>query len=140
MIKCYTFSRVKSIKKEINSMKYKTNIEISSEASNKDEAMEIVGDYLSGDIVSGIQMKCVTKPIRFYNHAVAKALVVVLFVTLGFLSGIKARPQHSFASPTCQMAAVQPPLKTSHSSKSDLVFKKEWGEKQTREALHFIKK
>ncbi len=121
-------------------MKYKTNIEITSEASNKDEAMEIVGDYLSGNIVSGIRMKCISKPVRFYNHTAAKAAIVVLFVTLGFLSGIKARPQHGFAGPTHQMAAVQPPLKTSDSSKSDLEFKKDWEEKQTREALNFIKK
>jgi hypothetical protein len=134
------FILVKSIKKEKSGMKYKTNIEITSEASNKDEAMEIVEDYLSGNIVSGIRMKCVSKPVRFYNHSAVKAAIVVLFVTLGFLSGTKARPQHGFTSPTCQMAAVQPPLKTSDSGKSELAFKKGWEEKQAREALDYIKK
>lgn len=119
---------------------YKTNIEITSEAENKDEAMEIVGDYLSGNIISGIDMRCTTKPVRFYNTTAAKAAVVLLLVTLGFLSGVKTQPNYQPAAGLCQIAAVQPPLKTSDSNKNGQQFKKEWEEKQTRQALNFIKK
>lgn len=119
---------------------YKTNIEITSEAENKDEAMEIVGDYLSGNIISGIDMKCTTKPICFYNTTAAKAVVVVVLVTLGFLSGVKTQPNYRPAPGLCQIAAVQPPLKTSGSNRDGLQFKREWEEKQTRDALNFSKK
>jgi hypothetical protein len=121
-------------------MKYKTNIEIISDAANKDEAMEIVGDYLSGNIVSGIDMKCATKPVHFYNNPAARVIVVGLLVTIGFFSGIKAKPQHDFAVNMCQMAAVTPPLKTSDANKDDARFKKEWENKQTAEAIDLIKR
>lgn len=121
-------------------IKYKTNIEITSEAANKDEAMEIVGDYLSGNIMSGIDMKCTTKQVRFYNHTAARVSVILLLVTLGFLSGTKITPKDHVAISTCQMAAVQPPLKTSNVNKDAIEFKKEWGQRQTSEALNLIKK
>ena len=121
-------------------MKYKTNIEITSEAANKDEAMEIAGDYLSGNIASGIDMKYATRPIRFYNNPAAKIAVVALLMTMGFFSGIKAKPRQNFAVNMCQTAAVTPPLKTSDTNKNDMRFKKEWQEKQTTEAILFIKR
>ena len=121
-------------------IKYKTNIEITSEAANKDEAMEIVGDYLSGNIMSGIEMKYATKPVRFYNNSAARITAVIILVPLGFLSGIKTKYNYQPAAGICQMAAVQPPLKTSDSNKNDLRFKKEWEDKEAREALNSIKK
>lgn len=120
-------------------MKYKTNIEITSDASDKDEAMEIVGDYLSGNIVSGIDMKCATKPVRFYNNTAAKAAVVTILVMIGFLSGARAKPQHSLSMSMCQMAAVTPPLKTANSDKDEMRFKNEWENKKTTETINFIK-
>lgn len=120
-------------------MKYKTNIEITSDAANKDEAMEIVGDYLSGNVASGIDMKCATRPVRFYNSTAAKASVVILLVTIGFFSGVKVKPHQNFVTGTCQMAAVTPPLKTSDAGKSDMNFKREWQDKQTTEVINYIK-
>lgn len=120
--------------------KYKTNIEITSEAKNKDEAMEIVGEYLSGNIVSGIDMKCVTKPVRFYNHTASKIAATAILVMIGFLSGVKAKPDHNLITAMYRTDAMQAPLKTSDANKHDLKFKEEWNEKQTREALNFIKR
>ena len=120
-------------------MKYKTNIEITSDAANKDEAMEIVGDYLSGNIASGIDMKYATKPVHFYNNSVAKMIVVGLLITIGFFSGVKAKPQYNFVSNLCQIAAVTPPLKTSGANSLDTRFKEEWESKQTARAINFIK-
>ena len=121
-------------------MKYKTNIEITSYAANKDEAMEIAGDYLSGDIASGIDMKYATKPVRFYNNPAAKIAAIALLMTVGFFSGVKAKPQQSFSVNMCQVAAVTPPLKTSEANKNDTRFKKEWEDKQTTEAINYIKR
>jgi len=121
-------------------MRYKTNIEITSDAANKDEAMEIVEDYLSGNITSGIDMKCATRQVHFYNNSAAKIVAVVLLMTIGFFSGIKADHKQNFSVNMCQMAAVTPPLKTSAANKNDTSFKKEWQQMQTAEALNFIKK
>lgn len=120
-------------------MKYKTNIEITSDAMNKDEAMEIVGDYLSGNITSGIDMKYATRPVHFYSNLAAKVIVVGSLVTIGFFSGVKAKPQNNFAVNVCQMDAITPPLKTSDANKNDMRFKKEWQDKQTAEAINYIK-
>lgn len=122
------------------SKKYKTSIEITSEATDKDEAMEIVGEYLSGNIVSGIDMKCRTAPVRFYNNTTAKIIVVALLVTIGFLSGAKKSPHSNMGVGICQMDAVTPPLKTSDVNKNDANFKKEWIDKHNSEALSYIKK
>ncbi len=121
-------------------MKYKTKIEVTSDAMNKDEAMEIVGDYLSGNITSGIDMKYATSPVRFYNNPAAKVVAAALLVTIGFFSGVKVKPQQNFAVNTCQMAAVTPPLKTSGSDNNDIRFKKEWQKKQATEAINSIKR
>ena len=121
-------------------MRYKTNIEITSDAANRDEAMEIVGDYLSGNIASGIDMKYATRPVHFYNNQAAKVVAVVLLMTMGFFSGVKAKPQQSFSVNTCRMAAVTPPLKTYDANKNDMRFKKEWQRKQTTEATNIIKR
>ncbi len=121
-------------------MKYKTNIEITSDAADKDEAMEIVGDYLSGNITSGIDIKDATRPVHFYNNPAAKVAAAALLMTIGFFSGVKAKPQQNFAANMCQTAAVTPPLKTSEANKNDMRFKKEWREKQTSEEILFIKR
>jgi len=120
-------------------MKYKTKIEITSDAANKDEAMEIVGDYLSGNIASGIDMKYATKPVHFYNNSVSKMIVVGLLVTIGFFSGVKAKPRYDFSMNMCQVAAVTPPLKTSSANSLDTRFKEEWENKQTARAILFFK-
>ncbi|MDP3790989.1 MAG: hypothetical protein Q8R38_02975 [Candidatus Omnitrophota bacterium] len=122
------------------SRKFKTRIEITSPAENKDEAMEIVGDYLSGNIMSGIDMKYATRQIRFYDHSAAKAVAIVLLVAIGFLFSVKTPGQANLNMGTCQMAAVQPPLKTSKVSIGEANFKKAWEDKQIHEAIGFIKK
>jgi hypothetical protein len=121
-------------------MRYRTNIEITSDAANRDEAMEIAGDYLSGNIASGIDMKYATRPVRFYNSTASKAVVVVLLMAMGFLSGVNAKPQQNFSMDICQMATVTPPLKTSDANKNSMSFRREWEEKQSMEAINYIKR
>ncbi len=120
--------------------KYLTKIEITAEAANKDEAIEIVGDYLSSNITSGIEMKCVTKPVRFYDNPAAKAMALVVLIVIGYLSRLSVKEKQGLMLRTCQTAAVQVPLKTSCAIKDDAAFKKEWESKQTSEVISFIKK
>lgn len=121
-------------------MKYRTKIEITSDAANKDEAMEIAGDYLAGNITSGIDMKYATMPVRFYNNPASKIIVVALLMTMGFFSGVKAKSPQNFAVNMCQVSTVTPPLKTSEANKNYMRFKKEWQDKQNAEAINFIKR
>ena len=122
------------------SKKYKTKIEITSTAENKDEAIEILGDYLSGNIASGIDMKCSTRQVRFYDHSAAKVMSIALLLSMGFLFNVKTARKENMNIGTCQTAAVQAPLNTSNISRDEAKFKREWEDKQTREALNFIKK
>ena len=57
-------------------MKYKTTIEIVADAGDKSEAMEIAGEYLSGNLISGVRMKCRTNPVYVSKvRAAASAMV-----------------------------------------------------------------
>lgn len=121
--------------------KFKTNIEITAPANSKDEAMEIVGDYLSGNIASGIDMKYTTRQIHFYDHSAAKVIAVTVLVVIGFLFSVRTSAIGTNLNfGTCQMAAVQPPLKTAKIGMDEALFKKQWEEKQLREAIGIIKK
>lgn len=119
-------------------MKYKTTIELVTNAQDKNEAMEIVGEYLSGHLSSGVDMKCYTKRHAPYVKATVSIVALSLVFFIGILSIINIKPSKITIGNIAGINAVQPPLKTSSSiEKAD--FKKEWEEKQTKEALKFIK-
>jgi len=63
-----------------------------------------------------------------------------ILVGMGFLFNVRTSTQSHLNIGTCQMAAVQPPLKTSNVSAKDAKFRQEWEARQTREALDLIKK
>lgn len=119
-------------------MRYKTTIEIVAEAENKQEAMDIVGDYLSGDILSGVDMKCVTRPANLKRNVIA-ALVVLAVFGASLLSLIYVKAPHSILGNTAGINAVQPPLKTSGSTVANAEFKKVWEKEQTKKAINRIK-
>lgn len=121
-------------------MKYKTTIEIVSEAENKNEAIEIVGEYLGGNLVSGVDMKCRTNPIQPYNKNMLSVVVISLLVTIGGFSMTQLRPSIGSIQGTSTNSAIQPPLKTAETEKKDAEFKKEWQSKQIDKALSFIKR
>jgi len=122
-------------------MKYKTVIEIMTEANNKNEASDIVGEYLSGDISSGVDMKCRTKPVLLYRRALAASVtalsILLVFGTI-FAAGIKTGKQ---AMPALSgVSAVQPPLKTAPIDKKNVDFKEEWQKKHDQKALQSLSK
>ncbi|MDD5422020.1 MAG: hypothetical protein WC592_07915 [Candidatus Omnitrophota bacterium] len=120
-------------------MKYKTTIEIISDASDKCEAADIAGEYLSGNLVSGVAMKCRTSAVCSYKKTVVAIFVVVLVVSIGIFSAWQPRISQSMTPLTLSgISAVQPPLKTAQDKKSE-DFKKEWQKKQNKAAIDLIK-
>jgi len=119
-------------------MKFKTNIQLVTEAENKTEAIDIVDEYLSGNITSGIDMKCTTKRVRDYGKGVIVGLAVVFLVCAGAFSLICTQHQQGLVATGSVYNAVQPPLKTSESDKKRSDFKTEWQKQQLKEALGHI--
>ncbi|MFH0764120.1 MAG: hypothetical protein V1927_03875 [Candidatus Omnitrophota bacterium] len=121
-------------------MKYKTTIQITTEAADKNEALEIVGEYLSGNLVSGIEMKCRTN--RAVNYRVglvactAFSFVIIAGVVLAVHFKSSTNPiQNSYGS-----SAIQPPLRTSYPEGRNAGFKKDWQNTEAKRALEYIKR
>lgn len=122
-------------------MKYKTTIEIVSDAQDKNEAMEIAGEYLSGNIMSGVRMKCRAKPVTYYKvRAVAGVAVIALMVAVNVLFTVNVKQSQTVNRGIAGLDAINPPLKTSIADKDDSKFKKEWQAIQNQEALNYLKK
>lgn len=119
--------------------KFKTTIELVTEAENKNEAMEIVGEYLSGQLASGVDMRCRTRRQPTYNKAVISVVVTMLILTISIFSIAQFKSNKSFVGAIPEINAVQSPLKTSSVVKEN-DFKKAWEARQTKEALNRIKK
>lgn len=121
-------------------MKFKTTIKIVSEARDKNEAMEIAGEYLSGNLATGIDMQLRTNPVHS-NNARAGIVLAVLFVfgvAVAHLSHVK--PPQNFISYLPGDSVVQPPLKTSQPDKKAADFKTEWQAKHSQEVLNSLRK
>lgn len=122
-------------------MKFKTTIQITTDAADKNEAMEIVGEYLSGNLISGIDMKCKTHPAVNHSGALIVASIVCLIFIGGLVFSINGR--HNPAGPMSYvqgLSAIQPPLKTSSVDRDGSRFKKEWQNKQSHKILDYIKR
>jgi len=112
-------------------MKYLTIIEIVSQADNENEAAELAGEFLRGNIESGVKMKCSTKPLKC--HVITKSLTAVAYLvlviglaSLGFFRD-SASPKHSVN----RHSAIQPPLKTNQTE----AFKRDWEGRQSEKAF-----
>ncbi|MDO8525962.1 MAG: hypothetical protein Q7S07_05710 [Candidatus Omnitrophota bacterium] len=122
-------------------MKFKTTIKIITEAADKNEAMEIAGEYLSGNLATGVDMRFRTVCLHSNKQRSAAALTLALLLALltAHLSSVKYS-QHSSIRNLPGDSVIQPPLKTSSDDKKNFDFKKEWQAKRVREALDFLKK
>ena len=120
-------------------MRFKTVIKLVSDANNKNEALEVVEEYLAGNIVSGVDMKCATKPL--YNKTKI-AGAVVLFFMVAVCAFLFSNSRHSqCALPVISGAsAVQAPLNTACIAESKEYFKRNWENRHTKEALDYITK
>ena len=123
-------------------MKFKTTIKIVSEAEDRSEALEIVGEYLSGNLFSGIDMRCTTKPVDNRKRLILAVVVAALLLTTGIVSNMYLNTTRHFISNGAEMNAVQLPLNTSCPNTGEAAsgFKQAWDVKQTKEALKSLKK
>ncbi len=120
-------------------MQYKTVIEVVTEAENKGEAIEIVGEYLSGHIATGVDMKYSTRPIHGVTKSVITITALTVLIIVGVISAFHIKPSLNIVSSISGINAVQPRLKTSITDANNSEFKKEWKKAETREALNRIK-
>ncbi len=112
-------------------MKYRTVIELVCEASDKEDASNVAGDYLKGDLDFGVDMTCKTTKLSTYSFKkYALSCVLVFFVFLTFL--LNVTPVGSYVAPrqeTTNFSAtstVKPSLRTRY----DEDFKERWIEEK----------
>lgn len=120
-------------------MRYKTTIEVVTEAKDRAEAIEIVGEYLSGDILSGVQMKYSTRSVNGVRNAAITVTALSLVLVAGIISMYISRPIGIGVAPSPSMSAVQPLLQTQAAHINDAQFKAQWQEEHNKEALRKIK-
>ena len=121
-------------------MRFKTKIEIISEAKDKNEAAEIAGEYLSGNIMSGIDMKCHTGPVvNSVRNVIGVAAISAIFIVATlFVAHVKPAP--ILPQVVGINNAIQPPLKTSEVDKKSNNFRKAWQDRQNKAALDSMKR
>ena len=123
-------------------MKYRTVIELVCEASDKEDAMNIAGDYLKGDMDFGVDMKCSTNSLRMHKvrkYALTSVVAILLCASMIFsVSPFGAQEKISSTSSLDfrSTSTILPALKTKN--KED--FKKEWTQKKNEAVLEYIKK
>lgn len=119
-------------------MKYRTVIELVTEAEDTNEAMDIAGEYLRGNFENDVKMKCRTKPLKLHVVFQASAAVAILVsVIIGIASfGYFESPPVQFSG-TENVSAIQPPLKTAENHQE---FNETWQEKADKKVLEYIKK
>ncbi len=121
-------------------MKYKTTIQITTEAADKNEALEVVGEYLSGNLVSGVEMKCRTNPAVNYKTSLVVVTAFSFIVISSVLLASHIKGSANLTQSTSGISAIQPPLKTSYLEGQNANFKKNWQDREIKKALDYIKR
>ena len=130
-------------------MKYRTVIDnktpegcVFCDAVNKEDALHTAGEYLRGEVESGVDMSC--KAISVRTHRMLKygvmSVLVMFFVSTLYL-GVATKEKNDnlrrisdiVLSNTC---TIQPVLKTT----SKAGFRKEWNKKKDEAILEYLKK
>ena len=120
-------------------MKFRTTIKITTEAKDKNEAMEIAGEYLSGNLMSGVDMKLSTASMNYLKKRAALAILAIIAFGVITAHFACSRPSSSFISCIPGDSVMQPPLKTSAPDNKYSDFNKEWQAKHAKEVLNSIK-
>ncbi|MFA5142960.1 MAG: hypothetical protein WC522_02165 [Candidatus Omnitrophota bacterium] len=121
-------------------MRYKTTIKIVTEASDKDEAAEIAGEYLSGNLTSGVDMHLCTAPVISNGQRAGLILTAVLLVAFLAIPLTQLKHARTFVSAFPETNVIQPPLNTSSAETKFSDFKSQWQTKHAEEAFHSIRK
>jgi len=120
-------------------MRYKTVIEVVTEAKDRSEAIDIVGEYLSGDVLSGVEMKYSTRAVSGVKKIAIAITALSLMLAAGIISLYITKSIGNGAPSSAGMSAVQPPLQTQALHVRDAQFKTQWQDEHTKEALRKIK-
>jgi len=107
-------------------MKYRTVIEIIAEAKNQDEALDIAGDFLKGEIESGIKWKYSTSPLKVNVLLYTAAFLMLTFIATGMASLKYLSQPKTMSRRTYAISAFKPSLKTSEAAG----FKEAWDDKK----------
>ena len=95
-------------------MKYRTVIEITTEANNPNEALDLAGEFLRGNIENGVDMKYTSRSVKGYTLLKVCVVVVLLSLfagTLFFGSGTSKRLASKRLN-KARTSVLQPPLRT----------------------------
>ncbi|MGB2599756.1 MAG: hypothetical protein WBB86_08365 [Candidatus Omnitrophota bacterium] len=123
-------------------MKYRTLIELICDAANREDALHTVGEYLRGEVESGVDMRFRT--IMLVTHKIQKygvmGLLVMFFLSTIFL-GVATKEKnknlrHISSLISGNTYTIQPVLKTTCKNG----FKKAWEKKKDEAILEYIKK
>lgn len=125
-------------------MRYRTVIELICNASDKDEASNIAGEYLKGDLDFGVEMKCHTESLaghRALKYAASTLVVLVMFTAFAFrITPVSVEGElgakGSYGIAFQDTHTVMPELKTKH--RED--FKQEWQDKKDDAILEYLKR
>jgi len=116
-------------------MRYKTIIEVITEADSASEALDIAGEFLRGNLETGVKMKCRTRAVKkeMLVKTCTIGVLVILVAGITMVGRIGESPKGIFLNKKTN--AVQPPLKTDTENE----FKKTWEEEEKRQVLNYIK-
>ncbi len=124
--------------------KYKTIIEVETEAADQLEAMDIAGEYLRGNLDSGVVMKCRIQNVNGYKTVGYTFVSILLMIALA--TGIYGF-YTTHATPLCKETAssvtlalsgsssdaMQPALVANSSDKA--AFREKWEKQQNKVLL-----
>ncbi|MBU0682979.1 MAG: hypothetical protein ABIH85_04670 [Candidatus Omnitrophota bacterium] len=123
-------------------MRYRTVIELICNAEDKDEACNMAGEYLKGDIDFGVQMKF--KTVSLLGHKVKRCVLnctAVCFVVLAGITLFAPDVNNSESAKNLlytklrNTCTVMPALKTQHT----FDFKRDWKKKKDEAVMEYIK-
>ena len=98
-------------------MRYRTLIELVCEGENENDAAEVAGEFLRGNIESGVKISCRTKPFKSQRFLQASAVfAAVTLSVIGVASFAYFKSNVAPFSAKKNTNAIQPPLKTSQSA------------------------
>ena len=123
-------------------MKYRTLIELICDAIDKDDAIHTAGEFLRGEVESGVEMRYSSRKLkthRAFKYGFTGLLVLCLMSTLyiGFAMQEKnEKLRHITGYILSNTSTIQPVLKTQHAEK----FKEKWEEKKGEVMLDYLKK
>lgn len=123
-------------------MKYRTTVELICDAPDRDEAGNIAGEYLKGELDFGVEMKSKTESITAHKVRMYSSVFVIVVLALSVvllkdavLSG-RTDTGHTPAAAFRSTYTIMPVLKTKHTED----FKKEWADKKDEAVLEYLKK